>query len=170
MLRSAVHVRTALGFFTMTSARALNLWHRWGTWAMSAPSSSSTAALTFPRGGPGGPLRESTLAPRTASRPMVSSRWVSMAGPRGRDTQRSWARGSFLGYGTMAMAVLPVTLRACAAGTLPAALAASPCAGRGRLPASSSIRVPTSFCLYRALAWASSQRWALRSRKEKEDT
>ncbi len=89
-------------------------------------------------------------------------------GPRGSYAQRSRARGFLLGLGTMAMAVVPAPLRACAAGTLPAAQVASPCAGRGRLPASSFIRASMRYCLHRALAWASSQRWALRSRKEEE--
>ncbi len=165
-----MHIRTALGSFTMWPAYAPSLWHRWGTWATSAPSPSSSAALTFPRGGPSGPRRESTLAPRTASRPLMSRRWVSRKGPRGRDAQRERARGSLLGFGAMATAVVPTSLRACAAGTLPVALAASPCAGRGRLPASSAIKVPTSYCVYRARAWASSQGRALRSRKAQETT
>ncbi len=66
--------------------------------------------------------------------------------------------------------MVPLPLRACAAGTLPVALVASPCAGRGRLSASSLIRVPTSYCGHHAPAWASSQRRELRSRKEEELT
>ncbi len=91
-------------------------------------------------------------------------------GPRSKRALRMRARGSLLGLGTLVTAVFLALQLACAAGTLPAALVAYPCAGRGRLPASSFIRASLHHCIMRALAWASSQRRVLRSRKERRHT